>query len=60
MDENKDIRERLLEFLEITRLAASVIGNVILNFLEQKEIELKTVEDNAMTVRATCNQRKEV
>ena len=56
MDENKDIRETFLEFLEIPRLTASVVENIILNFYEKKQFEVKIVEgksyDSAPNMRS--------
>lgn len=56
MDENKDIRETFLEFLEIPRLTGSVVENIILNFYEKKRFEVKIVEgkcyDSAPNMRS--------
>lgn len=43
--------------MEAERLTVPVIRNVILNFFEQRGTEVqKTVEDNAMTLRPTCDR----
>ena len=43
VDQNEEIREVFLEFLEFERITGSEIGNTILTFFEKKEIDIKNV-----------------
>ena len=43
VDQNEEIREVFLEFLEFERITGSEIGNTILTFFEKKEIDIKSV-----------------
>ena len=60
VDETKDIREAILEILDIPRLTRSVIENAIANFLEQNEIKVKGCRGKCWSAQSTFNWKNSV
>ena len=60
VDETKDIREAILEILDIPRLTRSVIENAIANFLEQNEIKVKGCRGKCWSAQPTFNWKNSV
>ena len=60
VDETKDIRETILEILDIPRLTKSVIENAIANFLEQNEIKVKSCRGKCWWAQPTFNRKNSV
>ena len=60
VDETTDIRETILEILDIPRLTRSVIENAIANFLEQNEIKVKGCIGKCWSAQSTFNWKNSV